>query len=279
MRDFFRSKTFLFLLAAAGLSFAVFCFTAFTEGKISATSNITGILITPIQKGTTGVAGFVDNIYGYLYRYDSLQEENKKLKEELQDTKNKLQSAQEAAEENTHLRELLGLKQKNKSFDLEMAEIIASSTGNWNTALTIDKGSLSGIKVNDCVITEDGMVGYISEVGTTFSEVVTVIDPTMQAGAIVSRTRDVAVAQGSFDLMDQGMLKLSYIKKDSDIMEGDTVETSGLGGVFPKGIIIGTVQKILPEPHGISNYAVIKPAVNLNKISKVFIVKSFKITE
>ena len=279
MRDFFRTKTFLFLLVAAVLSFAVFCFTAFTQGRMSVTSNVTGIFVSPLQKGTTGITSFVDNIYGYIYRFNSLKSENDQLKEELQQTKEQLRDAQAATEENIRLRELLGLKQKNRSFDFEMAEIIAVNTGNWSTAFTIDKGSLSGIKVNDCVITEDGMVGYVSEVGTTFSEIVTVIDPSMQAGAIVSRTRDVAVAQGSFDLMDQGMLKLSYIKKDSDIMEGDTIETSGLGEVFPKGIIIGTVEKILPEAHGISNYAVIKPTVDLNKINKVFVIKSFLVTE
>lgn len=279
MRDFFRTKTFLFILAAAVLSFGVFFYSAFTEGKMSATSNITGLFISPIQKGTAGVAGFFDNIYGYLYRYDTLKEENEKLKAELQQAEKELRSAQKANEENSHLRELLDLKQKNSSFVFEMAEIIAVNTGNWSTVFTIDKGSLAGIEVNDCVITGDGMVGYVSEVGTTFSEVLTVIDPSMQAGAIVSRTRDVAVAQGSFDLMEQGKLKLSYIKKENDIIVGDTIETSGLGEVFPKGIVIGTVEKIIPEPHGISNYAIISPAVDLNNINEVFVIKTFEIAE
>ncbi|MDP4110104.1 MAG: rod shape-determining protein MreC [Bacillota bacterium] len=278
MREFFRTKTFLFLLVAALISLSVFFYTAFTNGNISATSNAAGVIITPIQNGTTGVAGFFGNIYGYLYRYNALKAENEKLKSELRETKDKLRDAEEIQDENEHLRDLLGLKQKNKSFDFEMAEIIAVNIGNWSNVFTIDKGSLSGLKQNDCVITEDGMVGYISEVGSTFSEVVTVIDPSMQAGAIVSRTRDVAVAQGAFDLMEQGKLKLSYIKKDNDIIAGDIIETSGLGGVFPKGVPIGTVEKIVPESHGISNYAIIKPTVDLNNISKVFVIKSFKIT-
>ncbi len=279
MRDFFRTKTFLFLLTALVLSLAAFFYTAVTEGRMSATSNTTGLFVTPIQKGSTGVTGFFDNIFGYIYRYNALVEENENLKAELNQTKEQLRDAQEALDENARFRELLELKQKNRSFDFEMAEIIAIGTGNWSTVFTIDKGSLSGIEVNDCVITEDGMVGFVSETGTTFSEVVTVIDPSMQAGAIVSRTRDVAVAQGSFDLMADGYLKLSYVKKDSGIMEGDIIETSGIGGVFPKGIVIGTVERILPEAHGISNYAILKPAVDLNAIHKVFVIKSFEVTD
>ena len=279
MRDFFRTKIFIFLLVAAILCVGTIGYTAFTSGSTSLASNITGLLITPLQKGVGKIADFFDSIYSYIYDFNTLKEENEQLQSEVREKDELIRENEQLSSENARLREMLDLKQKNRSFDLEMAEIIGVSTGNWSTVFTIDKGSISGIEENDCVITEDGMVGYVSEVGATFAEVITVIDPEMQAGAIVSRTRDVAVAQGTLELMEDGKLKLSYIKRENDIMVGDTVETSGLGEVFPKGILIGTIEQILPESHGISNYAIVEPVVDLNDISTVFVIKSFEITE
>ena len=98
-------------------------------------------------------------------------------------------------------------------------------------------------------------------------------------GAVVSRTREVVVAEGSFELAGDGLLRLSYLQNDSDVLVGDTVETSGYGGIFPKGLLIGTITEVLPESHGISTYAKIQPAVDLTALKKVYIVKSFTITE
>lgn len=122
-------------------------------------------------------------------------------------------------------------------------------------------------------------MGYVSTVGLNFCEVKPVTDLSLKVGAVVSRTREVVVAEGSFDLAEEGLLRLSYLKNDSDVLVGDTVETSGYGGVFPKGLLIGTITEVLPESHGISTYAKIRPAVDLSALKKVYIIKSFNITE
>lgn len=123
------------------------------------------------------------------------------------------------------------------------------------------------------------MVGYVSSVAPTSAEITTVVDTDMQAGALITRTRDIAIAEGNYELMSEGFLKLSYLKKDADVVIGDTVETSGRGGIFPKGIMIGTVERIIPEEHGISNYAVVRPFVDVEAVSHVFVIKSFDVTE
>ena len=123
------------------------------------------------------------------------------------------------------------------------------------------------------------MVGFVAVVAPNYCEVTTVIDTEMQAGALITRTREVTIAEGDYTLIDSGELRLSYLKQDADIVIGDTVETSGRGGLFPKGIMIGTIEQILPEEHGMSNYAIVKPFVDVDKVSHVFIIKDFEVTE
>ena len=145
--------------------------------------------------------------------------------------------------------------------------------------LSIDKGDNAGIEEGDLIITAEGMVGYVSAVSMNYSEVTTVLDPEMQAGALLTRTRETAIAEGDYSLLGEGKLRLSYLSKDTDIVIGDTVETSGRGGVFPKGIMIGTVESFLVEEDGMSNYAVLRPFVDVETITHVFIIKDFAITE
>ena len=101
----------------------------------------------------------------------------------------------------------------------------------------------------------------------------------MQAGAIVTRTREVAVAEGDFDLMEDETLKLAYLTRDAEAIIGDTVETSGTGGIFPKGLLIGTIESIQPEDHGMSNYAVIEPAVDISAVKRVYVITDFDVTD
>ena len=141
--------------------------------------------------------------------------------------------------------------------------------------LSLDKGLSHGVEVGDLVTTVDGMVGYVSEVYSNNCEVTTVVDVEMQCGALITRTRETAIAEGNYDLMAEGNLRLSYLTEDSSVVIGDTVETSGRGGLFPKGVMIGTVESVLPEENGISYYAVIKPFVNVDTVSSVSIVTDF----
>ena len=97
----------------------------------------------------------------------------------------------------------------------------------------------------------------------------------MQCGALITRTRETAIAEGNYDLMAEGALRLSYLTENSTVVIGDTVETSGRGGLFPKGVMIGTVESVLPEENGISYYAVIKPFVDVETVSSVSIVTAF----
>lgn len=238
-----------------------------------------GMALAPLQKGVSRISEMAGKGMAYFEGYDALEEENAALKEELRKNEQKLRDAAAALDENERLRSMLGIKERSRDFEFEVAEVIARSPGEWATTISLDKGSNQGVEVDDLVITDDGMVGYVSNVTPTYCDVTTVIDTNMQAGALITRTREVGIAEGDYALMDEGNLKLAYLDPDSGVVIGDTVETSGRGGVFPKGIMIGTVERIVPEENGISNYAVIKPFVDVEKVTNVFIITDFEVNE
>ena len=274
----FPSRLLALIFAIVLIGVGVAAYTGIT-GKSTFVSQGLGIVLSPLQKGVSRVSAAIGQGYDYFAEYDALKAENEELKSQLREAEQELRDAAVALDENARLRAMLGIKERNRSFDLEMAEVIARSPGDWSSTISLDKGSTSGVEKNDLVITEDGMVGYVSGVSPTWCEVTTVIDVGMQAGALITRTREVAIAEGDYSLMEEGCLRLSYLESDSSVVIGDTVETSGRGGVFPKGVMIGTIERIIPEENGISNYAVLKPFVDVQKVSSVFIIKSFELTE
>ncbi|NLG52666.1 MAG: rod shape-determining protein MreC [Clostridiales bacterium] len=279
MKDFLFRRWIVILLTAVLLSLIMGILSVLSGGRVSPVSSLVNILTAPLQKGITTVTDKIQNVSDYFFRYDALVEENNSLKNELKETKDLIREAEKYIKENEQLRAALGMKERDKSFDIEPSEVVARSEDNWSVSFTIDKGSLAGIKPDNCVVTSEGMVGYISEVGPTWATVTAITDTSMEASAIVTRTRDVACAEGDFELMKHGLFKLTYLTKETQLLKGDTVETSGMGGLFPKGIVLGYVEEVKTESHGISKYAIVSPAVNLEKVNHVLVIKSFTITE
>ena len=244
-------------------------------GKPSPVTRLVSFVTTPVQRLATGVTGALGKGFGYFTEFDDLKAENEELKKQIRDMEQTVRDAELAIEENNQLRAAAGQPQRTRELTTMNAEVIARNPGDWAMTLSLDKGSSHGVEVGDLVTTVDGMVGYVSEVYSNNCEVTTVIDVEMQCGALITRTRETAIAEGNYDLMAESNLRLSYLTEDSSVVIGDTVETSGRGGLFPKGVMIGTVESVLPEENGISYYAVIKPFVNVDTVSSVSIVTDF----
>lgn len=244
-------------------------------GKPSPVTRLVSFVTTPVQRLASGVTGALGKGFGYFTEFDDLKAENEELKKQIRDMEQTVRDAELAIEENNQLRAAAGQPQRTRELTTMNAEVIARNPGDWAMTLSLDKGSSHGVEVGDLVTTVDGMVGYVSEVYSNTCEVTTVIDVEMQCGALITRTRETAIAEGNYDLMAESNLRLSYLTEDSSVVIGDTVETSGRGGLFPKGVMIGTVESVLPEENGISYYAVIKPFVNVDTVSSVSIVTDF----
>ncbi len=244
-------------------------------GNPSPVTRVVRFVTTPVQRATSGIGGFFGKGLSYFTDFDALQAENEELRRQLREMEQTVRDAELALEENARLRQQAGQPERQRDLTTVEAEVIARNPGDWATTLTLDKGSNHGVEVGDLVITVDGMAGYVSEVAGNTCEITTVVDVEMQCGALITRTRETAIAEGDYDLMAEGNLRLSYLTEDASVVIGDTVETSGRGGVFPKGVMIGTVENVLPEDNGISYYAVLRPFVDVDTVSSVSIVTDY----
>ncbi|MBQ6902833.1 MAG: rod shape-determining protein MreC [Oscillospiraceae bacterium] len=276
MNGFFSKKTVVVILIAVLISLILAIMSAVSGGRISPVASLVNIISEPLQKACGAVTDFFSDRADRALRYDELEKENQKLREELSLLRQALRENEAMEKENVQLRAALAMRERDSSFVFESAEIIAKNADNWTRSFTINKGATSGLTPDNCVITSDGMVGYISEVGATWATVTAITDTTMEASAIASRTRDVASAEGDFELMSDGCFRLSYLPRNTQVLAGDIIETSGVGGLFPKGIVLGYVVEVRNESHGISKYAIVKPAVDLDRVNHVLVIKSFE---
>ena len=250
------------------------------DGSAGALSGVANSLRIPIQGAVGSVVDWMQGIYGYVYEYDKLVAENEALRQQLAEAQERVRSSAEAAEENVRLLTLLGYLEKNTTFVTESAMITSWDASNWVSSFTISKGSDNGIEKGDCVITESGLlVGQISELGTNWATVRTVIDVNMDAGVLVGDSSIAAMLVGDYALMQEDKCKLSYFTEDATLFTGDSVVTSGRGGAFPSGVVVGTVTELRSEAGGQSFYAVVQPAVDLSLLSQVFIIKDFEVIE
>ena len=155
-------------------------------GNISFMQNVSGIVKAPMQKALSSAVNWFDSLYGYLYDYDSLMAENESLRSQLADAQQSARDGIAASEENTRLRKLLELREKHTDYEMESAKVVLWSSSNWSSSFTISTGETSGIEIGDPVITEYGaVVGQITELGTNWATVSTLIDVDMSVGAFV----------------------------------------------------------------------------------------------
>ena len=271
-----RKKLILFAVAIFVVCCGTMLVSALRPGSPSLLGGALGAIVTPLENATASVGDAVSDFFGYFYRYDALEAENKKLREELAKFQKLENLFFEAINENEQLRKLTEIREKHTDFQCELASVVSTVDIGIHSSFTINKGSLVGIEPGDCVITDAGLVGYVDQVGPNFSTVITVLNIKFQATALNTRTRETLVAQGNFDFAPKGLLKLSWLDHSANIMLRDTIVTSGSNN-FPPNLTIGTIREFAVEDHGISSYATIDPAVNFHKLTNVFVVKEFEV--
>ena len=222
----------------------------------------------------------MEGAYTYVFRYQELEDELKALRAQVGELQEEVRQGEEAIRENEQLRQLLEFQKRRRELTTEPAKVTARSTDNWESTLTLSKGTSSGIEAGDCVITETGvLVGVVSETGLNWSIVSTVINTDTEMGGIVMRTYSAGVLEGDFSLMNQGKLKLNYLPEGAQLVSGDEVLTSGRGEIFPSGLEVGRVEGVFTDPSGQTRYAVVEPSVTLDSLIEVFVIKDFEITE
>ena len=280
MKEYLRKNGLRVGIIVAAAALIIGLGAAARDGRIGFVQNLTGILESPIQKVLSSAVNWFDSMYGYLYEYDSLMAENESLRSQLADAQKSARDGIEASEENSRLRKLLELREKHTDFVMESCKVVLWSSSNWSSAFTISKGSLSGIELGDPVITEYGaVVGQITELGTNWATVSTVIDVNMSVGAFVGATGNSGMVVGEYAFMRDKTAKLTYLADGAQIFVGDDVLTSGSGGAFPAGLMIGTLTAVQTEAGGQIEYGIVEPQANLDSLVQVFVIKDFTVVE
>lgn len=280
MKNFLEKHGLWILLAAAVISVTLALLSVFSN-TASPLRNLAGVLSSPFRSAYSSVAGWFNEKQDHFADVGALKEENARLRRQIAEMEADIRQAESDSDENARLRRLLDLREQQRDFDLESARITERSSSNWTSSLTLSCGTNYDVAVGDCVITESyQLVGLVSEVGYNWCTVLTVVDTDTSLGAKVFRTGNVGLAQGDFNLMGEGLLKLSYLPMEGgDLLGGDLVVTSGLGGFYPSGLLIGYVQEVQQEDSGAADYAVLLPAADLAELQEVFIIKDFTIVD
>ena len=275
MKRFF-SKTGIWLLAAIAVVVVVLCvMSAIGNGFLR---NTFGRIAQPFRSAGTAITEWVSNIDAHFEKVADLQEENESLRQKIADLEQQVRQAQSAASENARLRSLLNFREQRTDLRLQDATIIESAASNWFSSFTLNKGTRHGIAEGNCVLDAYGnLVGVITEAGTSWSTVTTVLDTSSQIGALVFRTRTPAIAKGSLTYMTKDRLILTYLDGDDTLLNGDLVTTSGLGGYYPSDLPIGTVEELRTDDSGMSRYAVLRPGADLDSLTQVFVVTAFDV--
>ena len=280
MKDFFRKNGLLVLLIAVLLAAVTAVFSYAFQGLPTPLSNVLGVVTTPVRSGISSLAHWVEGVYNYSFRYDELQAENDRLKAEIAALEAEAREGEADSRENQRLRELLELRPKEAEFELESATVTARSSTNWASTLTLSKGSSHGVEAGDCVVDSAwNLVGVVEEVGVNWCTIITVVDANLEMGGLIARTESIAVLEGDFALMVQDRLKLSYLPDDTELITGDLVLTTGMGGNYPSDLVVGTIESIHNDASGMSRYAVIRPETDLDALVQTFIIKDFQIVE
>ena len=207
---------------------------------------------------------------------EDLLRENSELKQEIDSLVSQVIDYDDLKKENEILRKYYGIKDDNPDYEVTVATVIRRDPNDDFYGFTIDKGSRDKITMNDPVVTDHGLVGWISEVGVTTSKVTTLLSPEAKVGAMDQKSRDSGIATGNVHFCDDGLLILSVISADNKIKSGDIVITTGVGGVYPADIVIGKITKLGYDEFDTTPYAVIKPYENLKSVSDVVVITSFE---
>lgn len=226
--------------------------------------------LAPVQGFAQGAAHWVRRAVTSIGELRELKAENQRLKEELEQREFVYSLLQEIRAENTRLLTLLNFQESIPEFKTVAARVIAREPGNWYNAIVINKGSRDGLAVNMPVMTPQGLVGRITSVTGRQAEVLLLLDQRSSVGGLVQTTREAGIVKGFAG--EKESLRMIYLSRDAQVRPGDIVVTSGLGGVFPKGLVIGTVIEVKKEEYGLARYAVIEPAADFDYLEEVLVI-------
>ena len=273
MKYFFTTKVKVVLILAVLLAAGLAIIGNLT-GATPADMLVQGVL-TPLRSGVSSLTAQAEQFYNYMFRYEALEAENAALREQLATLEDDTLRADALQRENQRLKELLELKATEESFKLVDSYIISWSSNDWTKSFTINRGSVHGIEVGMCAITESkAVVGLVTEVGANYAVVKSVLDSSLEISATIASSGYSGMVQGGYATEQEGMLRMDYIPSSAVIRNKDQVVTAG-STVYPRNLILGYVVDAGFDDTHVAKYAILQPAVDIDSLEQVFILTDF----
>ena len=254
---------------------AIFILINYTNGnsrKVTIFENVVTNLISLPQRFIVNAKNYTSENNEYFSNVERLKKENEELTQELKEINEKLLGYESLQAENELLKKHIKLANLYPDYSIVVADIITAATSNWEYTYTINRGSKDGIEPNMAVIAESGLVGYIESVTSNTAKVVSILDAGNAVSARVTRTRDTVISKGSLSLAEKRQMRITNIPIGVSLIEGDKIETSGLGGIYPKGILIGKVRSFEQKSNPVENEAIIESYVDFDKLETVAVI-------
>ena len=274
MKDFFKTSSFRVLIIAVVVLLGLIIYTATAGGSFLA--NLLGFATSPMQSIATDVTGNVTEFFDLDgYTKDELKDLVGALQEENAQLEDQLVAYEELQQENEQLKTQLGLEEEEPENELRAASVIGRDPNDVFYGFSIDAGTLSGVSVGDPVITDQGLVGVVTQAYATSSKVTCLLSEDVHVAAWSPKRQESGVIESDVTSASTGVLRLNYLSGDTQIQEGDIIATSGEGGAFPQGLKIGTVARVEKSENDISRYAEIQPFEDLTKVQEVYVVVDF----
>lgn len=244
----------------------------FSNGDTNASffENAATNLVMPIQNGLTYLKNKLSGNSTFFTDINNLKQENEELKQRNSELEQSLRELENIKTQNETLQEYLNLSEKYGEYTTVPGYVINKDISNYSKTIVINVGSDDGVQVDMTVIGDQGLVGHVIAVTNDTAKVQTIIDTASSVSCTLSTTDDSIVCKGTLE--EDSTLRGMYIPTDANVVQGDSVETSGLGGIYPKGIHVGTVRSVENSQNITDRYAIIDTAVNFDKLDTVLVI-------
>ena len=239
-------------------------------------SRVVRTVITPIRSAISAVSRQVERYYNFQFSYESLEARNDYLQKRLTQMEDDGRTADALERENKRLRELSNLRDEHADYVFDDAYIVSWDSSSWKNAFTIAKGTGDGLAEGMAVVTEYGqVVGLITEIGSNWATVTTVLDNSLEISACVASSGNTGVVQGAYTYGYPNKLRLNYLPAETILRNNDQVVTTG-SSLYPKGLILGYIEDAGMDETGVAKYAIVQPAADFDTLEQVFIVTNYQ---
>ena len=276
MKDFFDTWKFKILVAVAVFLVGIMAYAGANGRLTAAPQELLGVILTPFQKAAAVVSGGVGTVWEKYTSIDKVMEQNEQLETENAELRQQMVDYDRIKAENEAYKALANIQKKNSNATYVSGFVIGRDPLDEFGGFTLDKGTADGVAVNNAVISDRGyLLGMVVEADPTSCKVMTILHPSFNAAGVVSRTRENGILTGSTDYAGDGLCVLTNLERAAETQMGDQVITTGLGGVFPPDVLVGVVQKVVPEVSGKSSVAVIRPGADPRTVKHVFVITDY----